>query len=48
MKSGDLVQLPDGRQGYFQGKAPNGEVRILVTVVVQVPAKGVKPVRGAE
>lgn len=29
MKPGDFIQLPDGRQGFFQSKLPSGEMVIL-------------------
>lgn len=43
MKPGDLVTLPDGRQGYFQEKSKSGDM--LVLVFESVPAAEAKKVK---
>ncbi len=41
MKQGDMVELSDGRTGYYQGSA-NGKISVLVTSVEQHDTKNVK------
>lgn len=44
MKPGDLVQLPDGTVGYYQGTDKDGRARVLIEFAV--PAKELKKYKG--
>jgi hypothetical protein len=46
MNPGDVVQLPDGRTGYFQTKNKDGTADVLVRITVPATdAKKLKAVR---
>lgn len=45
MRQGDQVILADGRVGYYQGRTKKGEALVLVSEVVAVASKDVKPAK---
>lgn len=43
MNKGDVVKLPDGTQGYYQGKTQGGKA--LVLALIEVDPKDLKKIK---